>query len=185
MSPVNALLIVTFPPCLLFPFLPPCLPSVLGPPLPLRLFELKTRRCIASNKMGSWTRFRSLPCCRCNNSALTTREEGFCLDCENTAFVNQNSGSMVFLHLQRSFHLPQVTVRSIVNYLQWYGDASEFKRIHLTELLLTRGSAFRNFTYFGSSKHGTISAHEDIIDRIISFVVFHEPTTWIANWHRR
>ena len=65
---------------------------------------------------------------------------------------------------------------SIVNYLQWYDDASEFKRIYLTELLLTRGSALRKFTYFHNSKHGTISAHEDIIDRIISFVVFHEQT---------
>ena len=83
---------------------------------------------------------------------------------------------MVFKHFQRSFHLPQVTVSSIVNYLQWYDDASEFKRIYLAVLLLTRGSAFRKFTYLHNSKHGNISAHEDIIDRIISFVVFHEPT---------
>ena len=141
---------------------------------------LKTRRCTAPNKMGSWTRFRSLPCCRCNNSALTTREEGFCLDCENTAFVNQNSGSMVFLHLQRSVHLPQTTAKSIVIFLQWYDDTSEFKRIYLTELLLQRGSVFRKLTYFHNRSHGNISAHEDVIDRIISFVVFHEPTTWMA-----
>ena len=143
---------MTFPPCLLFHFLPPCLPSDLGPPFPLLLFELKTRRCTASNKMGSWTRFRSLPCCRCNNSALTTREEGFCLDCENTIFVNQNSGSMAFLHLQRSFHLPQTTAKSIVIFLQWYDDTSEFKRIYLTELLLKKRFSVQEIHIFPQQK---------------------------------
>ena len=36
--------------------------------------------------------------------------------------------------------------------------------------LLSRQSSFKKFTYFRNGMHGSISQHEDILDRILSFV---------------
>ena len=85
---------------------------------------------------------------------------------------------MVFRHLHRSFRLILHLASSIVDYLHWYDDACEFKYIYLSELLLGPNSNFRQFTHFHNERFGSISPSEDIIDRIISFVVHHVPTMW-------
>ena len=85
---------------------------------------------------------------------------------------------MVFRHLRRSFRLPLHLASSIVDYLHWYDDASQFKYIYLSELLLRTNSDFRQLTHFHNERFGSISPSEDIIDRIISFVVHHVPTMW-------
>ena len=85
---------------------------------------------------------------------------------------------MVFRNLNPPVRLPLHLARSIVDYLHWYDDASEFKHIYLSELLLGPNSNFRQFTHFHNERFGSISPSEDIIDRIISFVVHHVPTMW-------
>ena len=65
-----------------------------------------------------------------------------------------------------------------MDYLHWYDDASEFKYIYLSEVLLGPNSNLRQFTYFHNERFGSISPSENIIDRIISFVAHHVPTMW-------
>ena len=85
---------------------------------------------------------------------------------------------MVFKHLYCTFRLPVHLARSIMDYLQWYDDAFEFKRIYFSEILIGPNSCLRQFTYFHNERFGSVTPDEDIIDRIISFVVHHIPTMW-------
>ena len=85
---------------------------------------------------------------------------------------------MVFKHLYCTFRLPVHLARSIMDYMQWYDDASEFKRIYLSVILTGPNSRLRQFTYFHNENLGSITPGEDIIDRIISFVVHHILTMW-------
>ena len=85
---------------------------------------------------------------------------------------------MVFKHLYCTFRLPVHLAQSIMDYLQWYDDASEFKRIYFSEILIGPNSSLRQFTNFHNENFGSVTRGEDIIDRIISFVVHHIPTMW-------
>ena len=79
--------------------------------------------------------------------------------------------SMVALHLARTFRPPQHIIRTIIEYVNWNDPAAEFRLQYLLNMLLASGSGFRLLTHFYSGIHGNISQTEDIIDRIVLFVV--------------
>ena len=44
--------------------------------------------------------------------------DGLCLDGENDEFVKCTCASIVFMHFYRSFHVPSMSARFVVSYLQ-------------------------------------------------------------------
>ena len=93
-----------------------------------------------------------------------------CLDCENVEFVKKTTASIVFMHLRKASHLPEMPLQFVATFLQWNDSHTEFKRHYLLNVLLARESVFRQFTLFYNKKRCNISAREDVIDRILCFV---------------
>ena len=94
-----------------------------------------------------------------------------CLDCENTEFVKTTTASIAFMHLRMASHLPEMPLQTIACFLQWNDSQAVFIRRYLLNVLLAKESVFRQFTYFYNSKKGNISSREDVLDRILEFVV--------------
>ena len=94
-----------------------------------------------------------------------------CRDCENIEFVKTTTASIVFMHLRMASHLPEMPLQTIATFIQWNDSHAVFRRRYLLNVLLAKESEFRQFTYFYNNKKGNISSREDVLDRILCFVV--------------
>ena len=79
--------------------------------------------------------------------------------------------SMVALHLVRTFRLPLLSIRTIIEYGHRNDPAAEFRRQYLLNMLAAAGSEFRLLSRSYNGIHGSVSHTEDIIDRVVLFVV--------------
>ena len=93
-----------------------------------------------------------------------------CLDCPNTEFVERSTSSIAFRHLRKASYLSARALHIVATFIHWNDSDAEFKRQYLLSVLMTKGSVFRQFTFFYNKKSGNISDLEDVIDRIVSFV---------------
>ena len=121
--------------------------------------------------MGSWGKFTPIMCIRCCEESWINSVDGPCLNCQNDFFERKMIRSTVLQHLFRSGRLPYSLVRMVISYVHWQNATSEFKRRYMLEMLLSSGSVFRRFTYFYIAFCGSISQHEDVVARVIAFVV--------------
>ena len=78
---------------------------------------------------------------------------------------------MVARHLENSLNIPLCVIRSTVEYLYWHDPDADFRRQYLLNVLLTEGYGFRFLTYFNNGIQRNVSQCEDIIDRVLLFVV--------------
>ena len=75
------------------------------------------------------------------------------------------------MHLRKAFHLLEMPLQLVDSFVMWNDSYSEFKRCYLLTVLLARESVFRQLTYYYNTTRGNMSDLEDVIDRILSFVV--------------
>ena len=123
-----------------------------------------------SAAMGSVGIFHSLHCVLCESESMINTEWAPCLDCQNNEFVERTTSSIAFRHLRNASHLSETPLHLVSTFIHWNDSDAEFKRQYLLSVLMTKGSVFRQFTFFYNKKSGNISDREDVIDRIISFV---------------
>ena len=122
--------------------------------------------------MGSWsTCFIPCECGWCQQTSFANPPGVPCPSCGNKLFATLQLGTTVARHFERTLSIPQYIIRLIVEYLYWHDPDAEFRRQYLLNKLLTRGSEFRLLTYFHNGIHGNISQCEDIIDKVLLFVV--------------
>ena len=86
---------------------------------------------------------------------------------------------MVARHFENTFNIPLCVIRSTVEYLYWHDPDADFRRQYLLNVLLT-GPGFRFLTYFHNGIHSNISQCEDIIDRVLLFVVGNSPNLVVS-----
>ena len=123
-----------------------------------------------SAAMGSIEIFDRLQCVLCESESMINTEWAPCLDCQNNEFVERTTSSIAFRHLRNASHLSETPLHLVPTFIHWNDSDAEFKRQYLLSVLMTKGSVFRQFTFFYNKKSGNISDREDVIDRIISFV---------------
>ena len=123
-----------------------------------------------SAAMGSVGIFDRLQCVLCESESMINTEWAPCLDCQNNEFVERTTSSIAFRHLRNASHLSETPLHLVSTFIHWNDSDAEFKRQYLLSVLMTKGSVFRQFTFFYNKKSGNISDREDVIDRIISFV---------------
>ena len=120
--------------------------------------------------MGSVGIFDRLQCVLCESESMINTEWAPCLDCQNNEFVERTTSSIAFRHLRNASHLSETPLHLVYTFIHWNDSDAEFKRQYLLSVLMTKGSVFRQFTFFYNKKSCNISDREDVIDRIISFV---------------
>ena len=123
-----------------------------------------------SAAMGSVGIFDRLQCVLCESESMINTEWAPCLDCQNNEFVERTTSSIAFRHLRKASHLSERPLHIVATFFHWNDSDAEFKRQYLLSVLMTKGSVFRQFTFFYNKKSGNISDREDVIDRIVSFV---------------
>ena len=118
--------------------------------------------------MGSLPRFFPDECVRCDRFLVEPcyPRVYLCSECE----VVCRSPFLFALLRQRLGREPDAgMVATIVGFLA--ACIFRRRRLHfLHNVLTSRGSCFLQFTYFVGGRSGNISATEDILDRIMSFV---------------
>ena len=107
----------------------------------------------------------------CQHSSFVNPIDDPCFGCSNFFFSTMQADSMVALHSARTFSLPQHIMRTTIEYVHWDDPTAEFRRQYLLNMLVAGGSGFRLLTNFYNGMHGRISHTEDIIDRVVLFVV--------------
>ena len=118
--------------------------------------------------MGSLPRFSPEECVRCDRFVVEPCYPSvyLCSECH----VVCRSPFLVALLRQRLGREPDAAMVAII---ARFSAARLFRRrrLHfLHNVLTSRGSCFLQFTYFVGGRSGNISATEDILDRIMSFV---------------
>ena len=96
-----------------------------------------------------------------------------CISCQNLLLVGDFPGTSTGRYLFTTRGLPIQLVEPVVRYLV-PDHGAEFRRQYLRILLLgppMGGSRFRLTTYASNGMAGSISAREDILDRILVFTV--------------
>ena len=122
--------------------------------------------------MGSWGMcFEPFTCLRCGNGCWINPVDSPCLNCENDLFAQKMSRSIVLQHLIRSGHLPNSLVRTLISYVQWNDAKAVFRKRYLWAMLLSSDSVCRQLTYFHNRNLGNLSQYEDVIDRVLAFVI--------------
>ena len=66
---------------------------------------------------------------------------------------------------------PELPLQIVASFLKWNDGYAVFKRLYLLHVLLARDSVFSHFTHWYNNVSGEISDLEDVVDRIISFVI--------------
>ena len=115
--------------------------------------------------------FTRCKCGWCRQTSFANSPDFPCLSCGNKMFATVQSGTMVAHHLESTLNIPRCVIRSTVEFLYWHDPDADFRRQYLLNVLLAVGSGFRSLTYFHSGIHSNISQCEDIIDRVVLFVV--------------
>ena len=114
-------------------------------------------------------RFERSTCIQCGDSSFINAQ--LCWDCKNTNNMSAMLESIAFKQLFRKRQLPETLAKPLVEYLLPMHNASaEFRRKYLWKMLCWSGSRFRLLTFGSNGKAGSISAKEDIIDRVLQFL---------------
>ena len=119
--------------------------------------------------MGSLPRFSPEECVRCDRCVVEPAYPSvhLCSECQ----VVCRSPFLVALLRQRLGSEPDAGMVAIIAQCFAGGPCRRRRRLHfLHNVLTSRGSCFLQFTYFVGGRSGNISATEDILDRIMSFV---------------
>ena len=140
---------------------------------------------ITQAAMGSSPKFTRAICESCQNSSFinTTFIDDFpvilCPECANKVRTTWMVDSMPFLMMHRYLPMPRnVLVVMSEFFIQKLDSKAIFTRDYLQIMLLGHPMrfgmlSFRNLCYYHNGIAGSISATEDIIDRIIDYVVGH------------
>ena len=122
--------------------------------------------------MGSYGMFQRHMCYQCGDLSMINFTNALCFDCLNAH--TRLARSTVFKHLG-TCNIPVNIITGLVPYLEPMHNAkAEFRRLYLWKLLLGPNThprqGFRLLTYSGNGMDGSISATEDVIDRLLGFV---------------
>lgn len=85
--------------------------------------------------------------------------------------------TVVFVGMQRKFTLDETLLNAIAAYVDIGIAERDFRKTYLRMMLLgpptiwNKTHGFRLFTYFSNGLAGHTSEREDIIDRVLAFVV--------------
>ena len=75
------------------------------------------------------------------------------------------------MHLRIVLQFPELPLLTMVCFIKWKDNYAEFKRLYLMRVLLVGCSVFRQFTQLHNRISGEISDLEDVIDRILLFIM--------------
>ena len=117
--------------------------------------------------------FTRFTCTLCPDSSFLNDGLSPCISCHNLLLLRDFPGTSIGRYLFTTRGLPIHLVDTVVRYLVPDHEA-EFRRQYLRILLLgppMGGSRFRLTTYASNGMAGSISAREDILDRILMFIV--------------
>ena len=131
--------------------------------------------------MGSLAHmFERFVCHTCGDSSFINDTWNHqCPDCTNRQRVCEVGNSVQFQTMRRVQHLPLDVIPVIVSlFVEKLDGNAMFRSRYLRKMLVGPPpslfesiSTFRSFTYWGNGSEGNISETEDIIDRIIAYVV--------------
>ena len=66
---------------------------------------------------------------------------------------------------------PELPLQIVGSFLKWNDGYAVFSRLYVLHVLFTKGPVFCKFTHWYNRGSREISNLEDVIDRIISFVI--------------
>ena len=125
--------------------------------------------------MGSLHKFSQHICDSCGDSSFL-HNYGRCSDCEHANAHVAAIPCITFKHLLHTVNLPETVMDTLVSYLIPDPEDSliTFRKEYLKKMLLGWSAEmdwtlFRMLTWHTNGMAGSISAREDVLDRILEF----------------